>query len=131
MQRQALEHGSTSDQVVQYDELEQQMIAMDPTNKDWAARVRKIRKDHGDIGDRLRTAQRIIGESVDTAPQPDYLVGLTDEARKILRIERPKDRTGAVPRANAGGAPANAAMQGPNYPGSSGSAMMYGNPGGP
>jgi hypothetical protein len=130
-QRQALEHGSTSDQVVQYDELEQQMIAMDPTNKDWAARVRKIRKDHGDIGDRLRTAQRIIGESVDTAPQPDYLVGLTDEARKILRIERPKDRTGAVPRANAGGAPANAAMQGPNYPGSSGSAMMYGNPGGP
>jgi hypothetical protein len=73
--------------VVQYDELEQQMIAMDPTNKDWAARVRKIRKDHGDIGDRyVRTAHHRRGHTA--TAEPDYIVGLTDEARKILKIEK-------------------------------------------
>jgi hypothetical protein len=130
-QRRALERGSTSDSVIQYNELEAQMIAMDPSNKQWTDRVRKISKDHPDIESRLKTAQRIIGEANTTKPEPDYLVGLTDEARKILKIERPKDRQGAVPRANAGGAPANSSMQGPNFPSSSGSALQYGTPGGP
>jgi hypothetical protein len=128
-QRRALERGSTRDQVVQYNELEQQMIAMDPNNEGWKARVRKISKDHGNVEDRIKVASRIIGEATATKPEPDYLVGLTDEARKILKIERPKDRNAAVPRANAGGAPANSSMQGPNFPSSSGSAYQYGKPG--
>jgi hypothetical protein len=127
--RARLLHGSTSDQVIQYDELEAQMIAMDPKNKAWTDRVRKISRDHRDVEDRIKVASRIIGEATETKPEPDYVVGLTDEARKILKIERPKDRTGPVPRANAGGAPANAGMQGPNYPSSSGGAYSYGTPG--
>lgn len=129
-QRRALQTGSADDQVVQYDELEQQMIAMDPKNKQWTDRVRKISKDHGKVEDRLKVASRIIGEATSVTPEPDYLVGLTDEARKILKIEKPKNRDAALPRANAGGAPANAAMQGPNFPSSSGGAMSYGTPGG-
>lgn len=130
VQRRALESGSTTDSVIQYDELEKQMLAMGG-NKDWQDRVRKIRKDHGNIEDRLKVAQRIIGEATNVKPEPDYLVGLTPEARKILKIEKPKDRTGAVPRANAGGAPANGAMMGPNFGSSTGGAMSYGTPGGP
>lgn len=129
-QRQALESGSTTDSMVQYDELEQQMIAMDPKNKDWVARVRKIRKDHGNIEERLGVAQRIIGEAVNPKPEPDYMIGLTDEARKILKIEKPKDRAEPRARANSGGAPANAAMQGPNFPSTTGGAYQYGTPGG-
>jgi hypothetical protein len=128
-QRRALEHGSTSDNVIQYDELEQQMIAMDPTNKDWVSRVKKIGAK-GKVEDRVKSAQKLIGEATKATAEPDYMVGLTAEARKVLKIEKPKERDAALPRANAGGAPANSAMQGPNYPGSSGSAMSYGTPGG-
>lgn len=128
-QRQALEHGRTGDGVIQYDELERQMIEMDPKNKQWTDRVRKIRSDHSNIEDRLGVAQRIIGEAVNVKPEPDYIVGLTDEARKILKIEKPKDRTGALPRANAGGAPANSAAMGPNFNSATGGAMSYGRPG--
>lgn len=130
-QRRALEKGSNTDDVIQYNELEKQMIAMDPGNKDWTARVRKISKDHGNVEDRLKVASRIIGDATTTTPEPDYLVGLTDEARKILKIEKPKDRAGALPRANSGGAPANSSMQGPNFPSSTGGAISYGRPGGP
>lgn len=129
-QRRALESGSNSDQVVQYNELEQQMLAMDKS-PDWARKVRALRKDDPNIQDRLRAAQRLIGGQLQTKAEPDYLVGLTDEARKILKIEKPKDRSSATSNANAGGAPANAAMQGPQYPSSSGSALSYGNPYGP
>lgn len=128
-QRQALEHGRTGDNVVQYDELERQMIAMDPKNRKWTDRVRKIRRDHGDVEERLSVAQRIIGETVNVTAEPDYVVGLTDEARKILKIEKPKDRTGALPRANAGGAPANSGALGPNFNSATGGAMSYGRPG--
>lgn len=129
--RRRLEKGSTTDSVVSYDELERQMIEMDPKNRKWTDRVKKISKDHGKVEDRLNVAQRIIGEATNVKPEPDYLVGLTAEARKILKIEKPKDRSGAVPRANAGGAPANGAMLGPNFGSSTGGAMQYGSPGGP
>lgn len=128
-QRRALEKGSNKDDVIQYNELEKQMIEMDPKNKAWTDRVRKISKDHGNVEDRLKVASRIIGEATATTPEPDYILGLTDEAKKLLKIEKPKDRAGALPRANAGGAPANSSMQGPGYPSSSGSAMSYGTPG--
>jgi hypothetical protein len=105
------------------------MLAMGD-NKDWQDRVRKIRKDHGNVEDRLKVASRIIGEVTNTTPEPDYVVGLSDDAKKWLKIERPKDRQGAVPKANSGGAPANSAMQGPNFPSSSGGAYEYGMPGG-
>lgn len=117
--------------ITDYADVEAQMLAMDPTNKDWTARVRKISKDHANVEDRIKVATRIIGETTSTKPEPDYLVGLTNEARKILKIERPKDREGALPRANAGGAPANAGLTGPNFPSSTGGAMSYGIPGGP
>lgn len=130
-QRQALESGSNKDNVIQYNELEAQMLAMDPKNKQWTDRVRKISKDHGNVEDRLKVASRIIGEATNVKPEPDYMIGLTAEAAKILKIVKPKDRNAALPRANAGGAPANAAMQGPTFPSSTGGAMSYGVPGGP
>ena len=130
-QRRALESGSNTDQVVQYNELEQQMLAMNPGDQSWRDKVQKLRRDDPNIQDRLRAAQRLIGGQLQTKAAPDYLVGLTDEARKILKIERPKDRSSATSNANAGGAPANAAQIGPQYPSTSGSAMSYGNPYGP
>ena len=129
-QRQALEH-STSPGMMSYDDLEQQMIAMDPKNKAWTDRVKKIRGDHGKIEDRIKVAQRIIGEATNVKPEPDYMVGLTPEAAKILKIVKPKDRQGALPRANSGGVPANASMMGPGYPSTEGGASMMGLPGGP
>lgn len=128
-QRQRLEHGRIGDQIVSYDELEAQMIAMDPNNKQWTDRVRKISKDHAGVEERIKVAGRIIGEATTTKPEPDYLVGLTDEARKYLKIETPKNRDAALPRANAGGAPANQGILGPNFPSSTGGAMTYGRPG--
>jgi hypothetical protein len=130
-QRRRLETGVTGDRVVQYDELERQMIEMDPKNREWTDRVRKIRREHPDIEKRLGHAQRIIGEAVNVKPEPDYMIGLTDEARKILKIEKPKDRNAPLPRANAGGSPANSGLQGPGFPSSTGGALSYGRQGGP
>lgn len=127
--RRRLQSGSTTDDVVQYDELEKQMIAMDPQNQEWTDRVRKISKDHGKVEDRFKVATRIIGEATAAGTEPDYMVGLTDEARKVLKIEKPKDRNAALPRANAGGAPANGSYQGPNYPSSTGGSFRWGRPG--
>lgn len=112
-----------------FKDLEAQMIEMDPQNTKWTDRVRKISKDHGDVESRIKVASRIIGEANETKPEPDYLVGLTDEAYKFFKIEKPKDRNSALPRANAGGAPANSGYFGPNIPGSTGGAMTYGKPG--
>jgi hypothetical protein len=119
-QKRALGGRPRNDGVVQYSELEEQMLAMDPKNKDWTKRVRKISKDHGDVEDRLKHAKRIIGEATKAGDEPDTLVGLTPEAAKILKIVKPKDREGALPRANAGGAPANSGFSGPNFPSSTG-----------
>jgi hypothetical protein len=119
-QKRALGGRPRNDGVVQYSELERQMIEMDPTNKDWTKRVRKISKDHGDVEDRLKHAKRIIGEATKAGDEPDTMVGLTPEAAKILKIVKPKDREGALPRANAGGSPANSGFTGPNFPSSTG-----------
>lgn len=126
--RKRLLSGSAQDDVIQYNELEAQMIAMDPENQEWTDRVKRISK-HKNVEDRLGIASRIIGEATAVTPEPDYIVGLTDEARKILKIEKPKDRNAALPRANAGGAAANSSKQGPNFPSSTGGAISYGRPG--
>jgi hypothetical protein len=119
-QKRALGGKPRNDGVVQISELEAQMVEMDPGNNDWTKRVRKISKDHKDPEERLKHMKRILTEATKAGDGPDTLVGLTPEAAKILKIVKPKDRQGALPRANAGGAPANSGFSGPNFPSSTG-----------
>jgi hypothetical protein len=119
-QKRALGGRPRNDGVVQISELEAQMVEMDPGNDDWTKRVRKVSKDHTDPEKRLKHLKRILTEATKAGDEPDTLVGLTPEAAKILKIVKPKDREGALPRANAGGAPANSGYSGPNFPSSTG-----------
>jgi hypothetical protein len=127
-QLETLTKAKSGDSIFQVEEIEQQLIALDPKNKQWTDRVRRLGKEHKDIEDRLKSAGDLLGEAMETSPEPDYILGLTDEAAKALQIEKPKDRNGALPRANAGGTPANSNYLGPSFDANTGGAFRYGNP---
>jgi hypothetical protein len=129
-QRRALEHGQVGDNVIQYNELEKQMLMMRPGDRDWRKKVMHLRKTD-DIETRVNRAERLVGKDLVAKPEPDYLVGLNDDAKKLLKMVPKKDRSDSKSRANAGGPPANASYQGPNFPGESGIPFQYSGGGSP
>jgi hypothetical protein len=117
---------------LEWGEIEQQLLALDPTDRGWQRRVRDLR--HVNIENRVGRANQMISKLTQTRPQdaPDNLIGLTDEARKFFKItgNRNKDRNAPRSRANAGGPGINSAYSGANFPSQEMNPITVGTPGG-
>lgn len=116
-QMKALEHGG-ADNTIQWNEVEAQLLQINPGDQDWRKKVLDLRGE--DYAKRIADANKLIANTTQTDAQkaPDYLVGLTDDAKKILKISTTSaaDRSGAKTNSNSGGAPVAGSGVGPSYP---------------
>jgi hypothetical protein len=109
-ERRRLERGMTNDHRVQWNEVAQELIALQPGDRRWADRVRQLSRTTN-IDDRLHQARKMVGDvtRAQSGAQQQGLIGLTQEARRFFKVEK---QPTARQQANAGGAPANSGAVG-------------------
>jgi hypothetical protein len=109
-ERRRLERGMTNDHRVEWNEVAQELIALQPGDRRWADRVRQLSRTTN-IEDRLHQARKMVGDvtRAQSGAQQQGLIGLTQEARRFFKVEK---QPTARQQANAGGAPANSGAVG-------------------